>query len=520
MSICIDPLTKIKTAKHIAPAIFTNKTPKFHIRILDFLNDTSKYKAICIFRGGGKTTNINKIDMFSKIFYEHEPFIQIFSSTKEKAESFLSDIQDMVISAMSTGYDISKGRVWNKREMELVVDGVHKIYIRVYGAGQDPRGGTKNFGRPTLQIFDDIESNQGQYAIGTKQNRIKLKKWFDGECIPSLDPIYGKVIFIGTILHEDSLLNNILKKKKYKRLIIPILTASGKSAWPDRHPLTKEEARIKEKEILAKTGERVEIESIEEIKAGFEEDGKLKLFYQEYLCKAQSEEARLFKENYFKYYSHIEYSDKIKYLHFKNALEKKKIPIREPLFIVKEDGSKIPILDTVRYSTMDLAGSTLTGDNSVIITCAYDSSNNMYVLPISAGHWTPFDKSINVLSVYKEYKPQTFGIEKAGMQNEFFYTVDEAQKAMNIRVPVEPLSHGGVNKNIRIANLEPLFIVGKVHFCRKDPFTSNLESQFLAFDIDVEGEDDFMDTLAYQHYFIKGRTFEEDDYEEEEETAW
>ena len=106
------------------------------------------------------------------------------------------------------------------------------------------------------------------------------------------------------------------------------------------------------------------------------------------------------------------------------------------------------------------------------------------------------------------------------MQNEFFYTVDEAQKAMNVNVPVEPLSHGGINKNIRISNLEPLFIVGKVFFNKSDPLTSLLEAQLLAFDIEIEGVDDLIDALAYQLHFIVGRTFEDDDYEEEEDTAW
>ena len=112
------------------------------------------------------------------------------------------------------------------------------------------------------------------------------------------------------------------------------------------------------------------------------------------------------------------------------------------------------------------------------------------------------------------------GIEKASMQNDFFDTIDEMQKANNLRIPVEPLSHGGINKNIRIANLEPLFLVGKIYFCDKDLLTSELEAQFLAFDIDIEGSnDDYIDTLAYQHHFIRDRTFEDDEYEDDEEDS-
>lgn len=514
------PLLKLKTAKHIAPAMFTNKTPLIHVDLLLFLNDPAKFKAICMFRGGGKTTTVNKTDMFSTLFYDHEPYTQIFSATKEKAEKFLVDVKQMIVSAMRMGYDIKKGRVWNNSQIEIIIDGEHSCYVEVFGAGQDPRGGTNNFSRPTKQIFDDIESKQGQYAIASKANREKLKDWFWGECIPSLDPIYGKVVFIGTILHTDSLLNNILRNDRFKTKVIPLITAEGKSAWADRHPLTAKDARAKERDILATTGKVVEIESVEDIKNGYRKENKLKLFYQEYLCVAQAEEARLFKQEYFKYYSHVEFGMKAKEIKIKTLNAIKKVYVKQPINIVLKDGTKIAIENTFRYATMDLA-SKLGKDKTVILTCAYDSSNNMYILPIRAGNWTPTEKSIAVITAYKEYNQLRFGIEKASMQNDFFDTIDEMQKANDLRIPVEPLSHGGVNKNIRIANLEPLFLVGKIYFCEDDILTSELEAQFLAFDIDIEGSnDDYIDTLAYQHHFIRDRTFEDDDYEEDEDTAW
>jgi len=527
----VSPILKLKTAKHIAPAIFTEKTPRFHIRVHDFLNRPSKYKALCMFRGGGKTTSINKIDMFSKIFYEHERFTQIFSSTSTKAEMFISDAKTMILSAIKKGYNIKKGSVWKNNAIEVIVDDIFICYVEVYGAGQDPRGSTYEFARPTLQIFDDIESNQGQYAIKTRANRNKLRKWFYGECIPALDPIHGRVIYIGTILHVDSLLNRLInpknaakKKNKWDVLVIPIIE-DGKSSWKDRFPLTREEARTKAKEIFEKTGKEVEIESLEEIKESYEELGQLKAFYQEYLCVAQAEESKMFKTEYFKYFSHVEYSTKESYLEFENALEKKRVLIPTPINIVLDDGTKIKIEDTVRFATKD-QGSTGSktakgNDDSVIVTAAYDSNDNMYILDISAGKWTPFDKSVNIMRTFKTFLYTKLGIESGGMQNEYFYTINEFQKATGIRVPVEEVSHNGVNKNIRIANLEVLFLAGKIFFNRNDPNTSKAEAEFLAFDIDVEGdEDNIIDTIAYQRRFQAFKNHDIDDYEEDEDSTW
>lgn len=532
----IAPLLKLKTANHIAPAIFTEKTPILHIGLHEFLNRPSKYKVICMFRGGGKTTSINKIDIFSKIFYEHERFIQIFSTTSTKAEKFIADAKNMVINAIKKRYNIRKGSIWRTDAIEVIVDNVHVCYIEVYGAGQDPRGSTYEFARPTLHIYDDIESNQGQYAIKTKDNRLKLRSWFYGECLPALDPIYGKVIFIGTILHTDSLLNRILNdvyedgekleddEDEWDKLIIPIII-NGKSAWPDRFPLTNADAKIKEQEIFARTGKVVKIESIEKIKRKYARLGQLKTFYQEYLCVAQPEEIKMFKPEYLKYFSHIEYSTKENYLEFENAIGKRRVLIAEPTHIVFDDGTKLKIEDTVRFATKDQGSSGSKSkrgnDDSVIVTCAYDSNDNMYVLDISAGKWTPFDKSVNIIRTFKTFGYSRLGIESGGMQNEYFYTINEFQKATGIRVPVEEVSHNGVNKNIRIANLEVLFLAGKIWFNRSDPNTSKAEAELFAFDIDIEGDkDNIIDAIAYQRRFQAFKNHTVDSDEDEDESEW
>ncbi len=512
-------LAKLRFAKHIAPQIFTNKSPKFHIEILDFLDETGKFKLATIFRGAGKTTIVNKVDTCADIFFNHEPYHQIFSSTSKKAEKFLKDVKTMLVNAMLKGYDIKKGSVWNTTEIEVIVNGDIKCYVEALGAGQDPRGGSFNFMRPTKQTFDDIESKVGQYAIRSKDNRKKLYEWFEGDCLPSLDPILGKARLIGTILHADSIISKLLKKKKWKKLIIPIIR-DGKSAWADRFPLKAEDARKKEHEYFDKTGKEIEIESIEDIKISLFENGQHNIFYQEYLCVAQAEEKTLFKQNYFKYFSHIEYSKKVEYIIIKNALESKKIIVREPKNIVLNDGTKIPLSSCAIYTTMDLASDGK--DKSSIVTCAYTSTGEMYIINISAGHWTPFEKSLNAVRVQKQFNPIRFGIEKAGAQNDFFYTIDVAQKETGVRIPVEELRHGGVNKNIRISNLHPLFMTGQIYFNADDTNTVELEAQLGGFDIDVESaKDDLMDALAYQLQYIGGRTFSEDDYDDEyDDSTW
>lgn len=509
----VDAITKLKFIKTIAPDIFQNATPKFHIQILNFLHLPDKYEAAAIFRGAGKTSIVNKVDGVCSLYFDKEPYQQIFSSNEKKAMKFLKDIKTMIINAMLKGYNIKKGSIWTNTEIEVIVDGKHHCFIESMGAGQDPRGGSFNFMRPTRQIFDDIESKVGQYAIRNKANREKLEEWFYGDCLPSLDPQRGKVRFIGTILHADSLLSKLLRDKNWKKIIIPIII-NGKSAWADRFPLTKEEAKQKENEYYNKHGKRIKIESIDEIKESLFDRGHHNLFYQEYLCKPQAVEKMLFKYEHFQYFKEVRYAKKIEKIELKNALECREVYIKTPTDIVLEDDTIIPLSSTYVYSTMDLASDGK--DATAIVTAAYDTNGNMYILDISAGHWSPFEKSVQAIRIQKTFNPIRFGIEKASAQNDFFYTINVAQKEFDTQIPVETLTHGGVNKNIRIANLHPMFMTKKIFFNRSDINTTELEGQLLSFDLDVESlKDDIMDCLAYQMNFIQNRSFEEydDDYE-------
>ncbi|MCK9546682.1 MAG: hypothetical protein M0Q25_08270 [Sulfurospirillaceae bacterium] len=516
-------IDRIKLAKFVAPEMFVNKTPRLHLDLIEHISSPDPKVGAVLFRGAGKTTVVNKIDGFASVYFDHEPYQQIFSSTSTKAKKFLKDIKTMVINGMLKGLDIQKGDIWNDTEVEIIVnasiDGIgKKCFIEALGAGQDPRGGSFNFARPTKQTFDDIESKIGLYAIGSKKNRDKLDDWFEGDCLPSLDPIYGRARFIGTILHEDSKAMRLLKDPQWNFIRKPIIE-NGKSAWNDRFPLTKELAEKKEQEIFSELGIEVQIESVSQIKDSFYSKGKHNLFYQEYLCLPQSEERKLFKSEDFRYFSHIEYSDEVKSVVFKNAKQSEKILAKVPLNIILNDGSKIPLKNCFIYSAMDLASDGQ--DKSSIITVAYDSNRNWYLLDISCGTWTPFDKSVNAIRVQMQFSPIRFGIEKASAQNDFFYTIDVAQKETGIRIPVEELRHGGVNKNIRISNLQPVLFTNKIYFNSKDQNTPELEAQLSSFDIEVESTaDDLMDTLAYHLHFVKGRSFthvhedeEDDDYD-------
>lgn len=515
---------QLKFIKDIEPGIFENSTPKLHVELLNFSNGPEQFKAAAVFRGAAKSTLLNKVLVLNRIFFEFEPFTMIVSADKDKAQNFLADIKALVLKAQSKGYAITKGDIWTQSKAEIVVNKgkkdkngksiEHRCLVSAFGAGQDPRGYTYDNIRPTLIIADDLESKNGQYAIANKNNRQKLKEWFYADLMPALHPSRGQMILIGTILHEDSILNNIIMEKEEERLriergelkediethrcewhtkVIPIMQ-NGKSMWQSRFPIKK----------------------IKAIKARLSRIGLINEFYQEYMCKAMAPEKQLFKRENFSYFSYLKYeTTPAPKIVVKDAISEGIIEAARPTHIVKTNGEEILLSLCRIYTTMDLA-SYDGADRTAIVTFAVSPGGEVFILDISAGHWTPFEKSLQAIRIQVMFNPLRFGIEKASAQNDFFYTIDEVQKQTGIRIAVEPLSHHSKAKNTRISLLHPLFITGRIHFNQKQSSTTELEAELLGFDPEVESKhDDLMDALAYIMEFIAHRTFETISYEEE-----
>jgi predicted phage terminase large subunit-like protein len=510
----LTPLQQLQVAKHISPDTFENKTPAFHIDLLTFINGTEKYKACAVFRGAGKTTLLNKINIFCRVFFECEPMILICSASREKAENFLANIQNMVIEAKRKGYSITEGSTWKRDKIEVIVNKNKRdesgnslertCTIVSISVGVDPRGYLIGSARPTLIICDDMESNQGQFAASSSSNRKKVERFFYSDLLPSLHPARGQIIIIGTILHIDSLLNNIVYEKEDN-----VIQVEGENETQefDTH---KEEWDIKIYPIM-KDGKptwnsRFPLKHIYSLKNMLSKRGLENEFYQEFMCKPFSPDKQFFKKEQFNYYQKLVYKDApIPSITMRDALSTQNISCPTPTHILLDNGQMVELRTCEIYTTMDLA-SYDGADKTAIITFALAPDNNIYILDISCGHWTPFEKSVNAIRVQTIFNPYSFGVEKASAQNDFFYTIQAAQKETGIKINVTPLSHHSRAKNVRIAQLHPLFITGRIHFNRKQAATLELEAELLGFDPEVESKhDDLMDALAYMVEFIGSR---------------
>ncbi len=474
----IDPYLRLRIAKQVTPQIFEGKSPKFHIEVLEVFEARHRLTALAIFRGASKTTIFNKTYVATEIFLNQEPFTQIVSKDSDKAKSFLKDIKSMLMSMQLTGYSILKGSIWRDDFIEVIVNGSMKCVVKAIGAGEDPRGDTADFQRPTLIVIDDLESKVGKYPVDKKKSRDKLQKWVDEDLIPGLHPTKGRLIFMGTILHKYSVLAKALKNKEYVSIDIPIIR-NGKLAWASRYP----------------------VEAVKKIKELYASQGNPSGFFREFMNKPIADDKVLFLESYFRYFHSISYGESSTKI-IKNALSTIQIIIKTPQKIILKNGKSISLDECKIYTTMDVASGSETGDRTAIVTCATDKEGNRYVLECKSGYWNPFEKAVYAIETYLSFKPLVFGIEKGGMQNDFHSSIEVTQKEVGVVLPIFGLEHKGINKNIRIGNMQPSFIAGKIYFDDSSLSTSILESQLMAFDMDSDSEeDDEIDALAYHERF-------------------
>ena len=189
----------------------------FHYDIIHLLEDLtfnkSKRKvftAVASPRGHAKSTLVSKAYPLWLACYRHAENILMLADTIAQCEDYLDDIKgefevnELLIEDF--GNLVSKRR-WKAGEI-ITANGVH---IVCKGTGSKIRGVSKNGKRPDVIFMDDLENDD---FVESATIRKRLRSWLNKAVIPSAHTDC-KFFLIGTVLHEDSLLNNLLHSSEY-----------------------------------------------------------------------------------------------------------------------------------------------------------------------------------------------------------------------------------------------------------------------------------------------------------------
>lgn len=169
-------------------------------------------RAVAAPRGHAKTTDLTfKGTMHSTLYgYKHYPII--ISDSSEQAEGFLDNIRVEFEenTAILEDFGALAGSVWRSNVLLTKTN----IKIEAIGSGKKIRGRKHRNWRPDLIILDDVENDEN---VRTPEQRSKLKNWFD-KAVSKCGDDYTDIIYIGTLLHYDSLLAKTLSNPAYRSI--------------------------------------------------------------------------------------------------------------------------------------------------------------------------------------------------------------------------------------------------------------------------------------------------------------
>lgn len=180
------------------------------IKEISRMNGTKRVAAAP--RGHAKSTTLTFKGTMHTIVYGYKHYPIIISDSSEQAEGFLDNIRVEFEENEFLKEDFGDltGKVWRSNVLITSTN----IKVEAIGSGKKIRGRKHRNWRPDLIVLDDIENDEN---VRTPEQRSKLENWFL-KAVSKAGDDYTDIVYIGTLLHYDSLLAKTLKNPGYKAI--------------------------------------------------------------------------------------------------------------------------------------------------------------------------------------------------------------------------------------------------------------------------------------------------------------
>ncbi|MCK3654903.1 hypothetical protein A4G19_03705 [Pasteurellaceae bacterium Macca] len=178
-------------------------------------SEKSHREAIAAPRGEAKSTICTQLYPLWCLITGRKRYVIIAMDSKEQAYGMLEAIKAEIESNTRLHIDfpeMRQGKVWRAG---AILTSQHQK-VEAVGAGQKLRGRRHGAYRPDLVVLDDIENDE---SVRTPEQRNKLHDWVL-KAVLKLGAAGEKfdVIYVGTILHYDSVLNRTLSTKGWRAI--------------------------------------------------------------------------------------------------------------------------------------------------------------------------------------------------------------------------------------------------------------------------------------------------------------
>lgn len=225
-------------------------TARFQAEIFDLTeNEDIGNFFVVAFRGSGKSTILTtSYPIWAILGRQQKRFVLILCQTQSQAKQHMMNLRRELESNPILKGDLGpfkeESDEWGASSLVF-----SKLNARITAASseQSIRGLRHNQHRPDLIIGDDVEDLA---STKTREGRNKTYQWLTGEVIPAGDR-NTRLIIVGNLLHEDSLLMRIKDDVEQSRIDgvfreYPLI-CGGKILWPGKYPSMDDIAAEKRK---------------------------------------------------------------------------------------------------------------------------------------------------------------------------------------------------------------------------------------------------------------------------------
>jgi predicted phage terminase large subunit-like protein len=207
--------------------------PRFHAEMWDLCCSDDLLVGIAAPRSHAKSTAITFAYILAMMLFRVKEFCLLVSDTEGQAAEFLGDIR-----AELDENDELRGKFGVRKLVKstdtnivcLMRDG-HMFRILAKGSEQKVRGLKWRNKRPDLIVGDDLENDE---IVMNPERREKFRKWFMKALVPSGSSSCW-VRVVGTILHQDSMLQRIMDDPTWKTLFYEAEDGNFRNIlWPEQ----------------------------------------------------------------------------------------------------------------------------------------------------------------------------------------------------------------------------------------------------------------------------------------------
>jgi len=445
----------LRSTEVCAKTLFADRMTRpfsaLHREIFKVLDDpTIQLASIAAPRGFGKTSLVNIVYPAQQILFQQHPFIVQISNTATQAMLQSENLKRELLQNIYIKDLFGNVKSDNfSKEMWVTQSGV---MVLPRGAGQQVRGLLHDRNRPSLIILDDVEDSE---TVRNPEQRAKLKEWFFADVMNSVSKASRdwRIIVVGTILHEDSLLANLLEDPTFHHVQLSLCDDHYRSNWPEF--MTDEEVR--------------------RLADSYAGQGLLDSFYREYRNIPVAREDACFQPEMLRKY------------------EEGNFTLGNLEHIVIVDPAK-----TVKVQS----------DFSAIVGLGFDSDKGrVYVRDVVAERLYPEQIYDHAFAMADRLGAHAIGLEVTSLNEFITYPFQSAmQKRGKFYEMVELKARG--KKEDRIKALVPFYRMGV--FWHNEAVNGPIEAQLVAFP--RSKRDDIIDALAYsvEMFSLGNRVFQPD----------